>query len=251
MKDENGVISRIFVIVTDITAQKKIMEEMKVLSEERLQNQIEQQKEITRATLQAQETERNDLGRELHDNINQLLAAVNLQLSYCIDNYTTAGQVIRESRSNIQQAMEEIRNLSHKMVMPRFSATSLQDELNGLIANYRFTQDIQLETKEWDEETIPQSIKETFFRIAQEKLSNIYKHAQAKQITIHIKNDAGSAFMRIKDDGIGFDPALKRKGIGITNIINRVEAYNGTCQLVSAPGKGCTLSVSIPYDPAN
>ena len=247
MKDANGVISRIFVIVTDITTERNMLEEMKVLSEERLQNQIEQQKEITRVTLQAQEAERNELGRELHDNVNQLLAAVNLQLCYCINNYKTAKQVIRESKENVLRAMEEIRSLSHKMVMPRFSATSLEEELNGLINNFRFTQNILLETKEWDEKTAPQFIKETFFRIAQEKLNNIYKHAQAKQITIHIRTDKGCAFMCIKDDGIGFDPAQKKKGIGLANIINRVEAHNGTCQLVSAPGMGCTLSVSIPY----
>ena len=242
-KDIKGEVTRYFAITTDITERRQ-------LEEERLQNQIEQQKEITRATLQGQEAERNELGRELHDNINQLLAAVNLQLCYCIDNYKMARPVIRQSRDNVLRAIEEIRSLSHKMVMPRFSATSLQDELNELTASYRHTQDIELKTTEWDEKTVPQCVKETFFRIAQEKLNNIQKHAQAKKITIRIKNDAGSAFMCIKDDGIGFDPTQKKKGIGIANIISRVEAYNGTCKLISAPGMGCKLFVSIPYNQA-
>ncbi len=240
-KDASGNVTKYFAIATDITERRE-------LEEERLQNQIRQQKEITRASLQAQEAERNELGIELHDNINQLLAAANLQLCYCINNYKNAKPVIRKSRDIIMQAMEEIRGLSHKMVMPRFSATNLSDELNGLLAHYRYTQDIELDTKEWDDAGVPGSIKETFFRIAQEKLTNIHKHAQAKKITVHIKSEDGFAFMYVKDDGIGFDPAQKKKGIGLTNIINRVEAYNGNWQLISAPGEGCTLSIRIPLE---
>ena len=240
MREENGELSMFFVIVTDITEQRR-------LEEERLQNEINQRKEITRVMMQAQETERDNLGRELHDNINQLLAAAALQLSYCSDNYELAKPVIEECRDNVRLVIEEIRQLSHKMVMPRFSVSSLQYELNWLMAHYKYTQNIRLDTTGWNEAHVCHTIKQTFFRIAQEQLYNIQKHARAKKVLVCIKSDTTQAFMSIHDDGIGFDPAQERKGIGMTNIINRAEAYNGTSQFISVPGKGCELLVTIPF----
>jgi len=103
-----------------------------------------------------------------------------------------------------------------------------------------------LETNGWCDETVPDCIKETFFRIAQEQLSNIYKHAKASKITIRIKNDAEHAIMWVEDNGVGFDPVEKRNGIGISNIRNRAESCHGTSQFISAPGNGCALYVVIP-----
>ncbi|MFC0772642.1 PAS domain-containing sensor histidine kinase [Terrimonas alba] len=239
IKDANGFVTKYFAISTDITERHR-------LEEERLQKEIEQQKEISRVTLQAREAERNELGRELHDNINQILATVKLQLSHCLANYKTGKPVIVNSLKNIQEAMGEIRRLSHKMVMPRFSESCLKEKLQGLIANYTYQQTIELVAKEWDDKGMPPAIKETFFRIAQEQLSNIQKHAKANKVVVHIKNDPGAVAMSIEDNGIGFNTRQKRNGIGLTNIINRVESYNGAAQFISAPGKGCILSVTIP-----
>ena len=239
IKDVNGRVTRYFAISTDITERYR-------LEEERLQKEIEQQKEIARVMLKAREVERNELGRELHDNINQILATVKLQLSHCLENYKTGKPVLARSLNNIKEAMGEIRRLSHKMVMPRFSESCLKEKLQGLIANYTCQQTIELVAKEWDDKGIPPAIKETLFRIVQEQLSNIQKHARAKRIVVHIKNDCKTIAMSIEDDGVGFNTRQKKNGIGLTNITNRVESYNGTSQFISAPGKGCLLSITIP-----
>ena len=241
MRDENGNLSMFFAIVTDITEQRR-------MEEERLQNQLNQQKEITRVMMQAQEAERDNLGRELHDNINQLLAATALQLSYCSSNYKTARPVIEDCRKNVMMAIDEIRHLSHKMVMPHFSVSNLSCELNWLIAHYKHTPlQIQLDTTGWKDADIQPAIKETFFRIAQEQMGNILKHAQASKVLMRISTDEETAQLSICDDGIGFDTSQEKKGIGITNIINRAEAYNGTSQFISSPGQGCRLLVTIPF----
>jgi two-component system sensor histidine kinase UhpB len=97
-----------------------------------------------------------------------------------------------------------------------------------------------------DEKNIPDIIKETLFRIVQEQLSNIHKHAKADRIIIRLNSDPGLVTMFIKDNGIGFDIQQKRKGIGITNIFNRVQSYNGKTDIITSMGKGCTLIVQIP-----
>jgi len=103
-----------------------------------------------------------------------------------------------------------------------------------------------LELADINESDISSTIKETLFRIAQEQLSNIAKHAKAGMIGMRLSNDARLVTMVIHDNGVGFDVQQKRKGIGITNILNRVEPYNGTAEIISMPGKGCTLLVTIP-----
>ena len=240
IKNADGLVAKYFAIGTDITEQRR-------MEHDRLQKEVEQQKEISRVILQTQESERNELGRELHDNINQILGAVMLELSFCLSAESkTSKPVLTRSIENLQEAITEIRNLSHRMVMPRFTESALVQELNGLISKYHHVETIQLEATEWREDQIPNAIKETFFRITQEQLNNIWKHAKATKINIQLKSDNECAFMSIKDDGIGFDTRQKRKGIGITNILNRVDSYNGHSWFVSEPGRGCVLSVSIP-----
>jgi two-component system sensor histidine kinase UhpB len=149
-------------------------------------------------------------------------------------------------QENLHEAIDELRRLSHRMVTPRFSENHLYEKLNRLLDTYSKSQVTRIDTTGWTESDIPACIKETFFRIAQEQLNNIHKHAHAREIVVHIKNSLHDATMCIEDNGIGFDTEKERTGIGISNIISRVELYKGTTSIVSSPGKGCVLSISIP-----
>jgi PAS domain S-box-containing protein len=239
MQDENGQITKYFVLATDISDRLRT-------EQERLTNKIKQQKEITRVILQAQEAERNELGRELHDNINQILSAISMKLDYCLDNYQTSKAIIAECRQHIQDAIKETRDLSHRMVMPHFSERSLKKILRSLLANYSAIQTVELDTDRLEEKDISPAVKETLFRIVQEQLNNIQKHAKADKVRILLSSDAAKIVMLIEDNGVGFDTQKKRNGIGIANIMTRVESYNGTVDIISQPGKGCTLSANIP-----
>ena len=87
--------------------------------------------------------------------------------------------------------------------------------------------------------------KVNLFRIIQEQLNNIAKYAAASQVWIHI-DAKKSLLVTVRDDGKGFDPSVKPKGIGLMNIRNRAELYEGKMELTSSPGKGCSLSLSFP-----
>lgn len=238
-KNENGDVLRYFVVGYDVTDQRR-------MEEDRLQYEVEQQKKITRVILETRELERNLLGRELHDNINQILAATCMQLSYCLENFSGCEPVLSQCRDNVAAAIEETRRLSHRMVMPQFSERALPQVLKTLAGHYQYAQPIQLEMAGWDDGKVSVPVKEAFFRIAQEQLSNIYKHAKATQVTLRIACERGIAVLTVQDNGVGFDPGRKKDGLGLSNIRSRAECCEGTAQFISAPGKGCTLLVNIP-----
>lgn len=234
--------SGVVVMHVDISQVKK-------LEQERLQSRLQEQKRITRAMLRGQEKERNQIGRELHDNISQLMAAIKMKLGFSISHPEKAELFIQQSFEIIQEAINETRNLSHRMVMPRFAESSLEDEMTNLLHQYQNQErKTNLRIVGVEEMNIPSSIKETLYRIAQEQLHNVEKYAQATRVELEIMGNASHLSMRIEDNGVGFDTSRKRNGIGLTNIHNRAESYNGSAMVISSPGKGCRLYVEIPIN---
>lgn len=238
-RDEKKKPIGLIATLKDITTEEMVNEAAR-------KSKLEQQKEINRVMLKTQENERNELGRELHDNINQILAAVKLQLEYGLENYEEEKCTIERCKNNIEQVIKEIRNLSHRLVLPRFAETSLMAEIQKTIDNILQQQPVYLDAHGLNELLVPDNIKETIYRIIQEQLTNIIRHAGAKKAVIRLYNTATAIHLSVQDDGIGFNTAQSRKGVGITNILNRVETYNGSANIFSSPGKGCRLEVSIP-----
>ena len=89
-------------------------------------------------------------------------------------------------------------------------------------------------------------LKLNIYRIIQEQITNILKHAHASAVDILLGSEAGYIHLIVEDNGRGFELTDNRKGVGITNMINRIESFNGDFSLESSPGKGCTLSVRFP-----
>ena len=98
------------------------------------------------------------------------------------------------------------------------------------------------------EQGLDDKLKMTIFRIVQEQLNNVLKHAAASAVDISIIEEGALISLRIADNGQGFDPRKKREGIGINNIINRAELFNGQVNIESSTGKGCILSVKFQSD---
>ena len=221
--------------------------EIKRLEEERLKSKMTEQKKITRAMLLGQEQERSQIGQELHDNISQLLAAVRMKLNLYLAKSAVKSPVIADCVANLEEAVAETRNLSHRMLMPRFKESSFREALQSLAHNYVTpTRKVQIEAASLMEATISPAILETLYRIAQEQLHNIDKHAHASKINIVIGSTDQHAQMSISDNGNGFDLKEKRQGVGLTNIMNRAESFNGHVKILSEPGHGCMLLVDIP-----
>ncbi len=227
-----------YCIAKDVTEKKELQQRL-------LNEQINRQKQITRATLEAQEKERNYLGGELHDNINQILASVNLQLAYCFENPDADKTIIKNAQENVELAMAEIRNLSHKLITHRFGEELFIPMVNNLVQQL-FAPDIVTMNVSHFDENVADEIKLTLYRIIQEHLNNIIKHAGAKHIILSLGSNKNSISVMIEDDGIGFNLNQNRNGVGLTNIYNRVESYNGTVDISTEPGKGCKLKAVLP-----
>jgi signal transduction histidine kinase len=219
-------------------------------AEEELARQHDlQQKLVLETSIQVQEKEREQIGKELHDNINQILAAAKLYLDIAVkDDDETRTEAFDKCQRNLNLAMEEIRQLSQSLVAPSLGGIGLDWALRKLLDNFPLSASLQLDldTSGYLQDIADEGIKLTCYRIAQVQLNNIVKHARAKNASIILDRVPDRLTMIIRDDGIGFNPAKKTSGIGLRNIRNRVNYYNGTVQLDSTPGKGCTLMIVIP-----
>ncbi len=206
-----------------------------------------QQQQITDAVISGQENERSELAQELHDNINQLLASTRLYIDCAINDEHSREDLLNKGRVLLDNAMQEIRKLSKTLLPPSLGKVSLLEALDDLINERRILNPISI-IKNWkgfEETGVDQKLKLTIYRIVQEQLNNIYKHAQANNIIISLEKDDQHISLVVKDDGIGFNTASKKAGVGLRNIASRAEVNKGTVHIESAPGEGCELTVQF------
>jgi PAS domain S-box-containing protein len=228
------------VIINDVTERIRLEKELA------LQQKLKQQ-QITEVVLDVQERERFELGQELHDNINQILATSKLYLDVAIEEQEPRIELLAKSRKNIAMAIEEIRKLSRELITPSLNDLGLIQSIEELIRSIQTVKKMQirLTVSGVDENTLLSEQKINIYRIIQEQLNNILKHAQANTVLLELNKVGEQICLRVADDGKGFDTRVRRSGVGISNIISRAELYNGKVEIDSSPGNGCRLEVIL------
>lgn len=218
------------------------------MEKELAQQELVQQKLITEVTIQAQEKERNWIGGELHDNINQILASVKMFMGMAADYPDKREDLLNRAVTNVNHAIDEIRKLSKSLVAPSIGDIGLIGALQELVNEVNPEKKIMIELVAAiaDEKNVDKNIELMLYRIAQEQLTNIGKYAKASHIIITLRADETEVFFSIVDDGAGFDVTKKSKGIGLKNIRSRVDFYAGKMKIVSVPGEGTSLTITIP-----
>lgn len=202
-------------------------------------------KQITDAVITGQERERSDLGEELHDNINQILASTRLYIECALTDENPRKDLLEKGKFLLDSAMQEIRSLSRTLLPPSLGEISLIDALNELSKDMLLVNpiNINMDWVDFNESGLNQKQKLTIFRIVQEQMNNIYKHSHAKNVLISLKKNEDHINLLIKDDGIGFDTSVKRPGVGLRNIMSRAEVNNGTVTIESKPDAGCSIFI--------
>ena len=227
----------------------QIQDQTRALHEQQRQEQV---KMIT-TTLDAQEKERNLIGQELHDNVNQILVGTKLFLSMIKQDPMKNKMLISSCMETIQQAIDENRKIAHALVAPDFETKILADQIADLADNMLKASgiDVDINTTHLVESLLEEDQKLAIYRIAQEQCANIIKYAQAQLVNISLSTSDDCFKMIVADDGIGMEPNKQTKGIGLKNIKGRLTIFNGTVNIKTAPDKGFTLEITMPLIKGN
>jgi|GEM_PF-428400 len=232
--------THIMVFGTDMT--EKMQLQQKLIAEK-----VSAQKQIARAIIHAQETERSEIGKELHDNVCQLLTTSKLYIENIRYMPDQQEEFTRKGIDLLMRSINEIRYLSRQLVSPAVGNMDFETSVNDLITHYLSMNlfDIRFDY-EATIELVDKDLKTSIIRILQEQLNNTVKYAKASAVKIRISNTEESLKLHYEDNGVGFDPQHAKKGIGLANIKNRASAYRGTVELESGVGKGCTMEITFP-----
>jgi PAS domain S-box-containing protein len=241
LKDDAGEIIAILSSGEDITFRKALQSKLAA-------QESEKRKQILAAVLEAQENERHEIAYELHDNVNQILTTCKILLETEVGKKDTS-PFITNTYKYLQEAINEIRSLSHRLNPLQLNDLGLEGTIQELIHGFKGTSRFNFQFEVNNPvalKVIEPSIALSLYRITQEQISNIIKHANASFIRISINVMPEYIDLEIGDNGKGFDPRSIARGLGIKNIRNRAEFHKGTSYISSLPGDGCVLSVCIP-----
>jgi len=198
--------------------------------------------------------ERQRLARELHDSVTQALYSVTLyadaaSLAFSRKQWEALERNLQEARNMAREAMYDMRLLVFELRPLMLEKEGLASVLRARLTAVEARAGLKAELLVEGEKRLPIGIEEQIYRIAQEGLNNVVKHAKASIVQIHLEFDEEAVWLKIKDDGLGFDPennANQSGGVGLQGIQERVQQVGGRLKIESATGKGTRLSVMIP-----
>jgi PAS domain S-box-containing protein len=230
------------VYIRDITQRKRAERELRLLPQR---------------IIEAQETERMRVARELHDGINQLIASVKMRLGKVADNLPELKPAAREILARCDQllvkALEENRRIANNLHPADLNNLGLATACRNLCTEFQLRTNSKVQCRIASiGKRLSAGVALNLFRIVQEAINNIEKYARAKTVKLKIGLQEDSILLKIQDDGCGFNlktsKAAKKKGhgLGLTNMRERALSLGGIFEVLSAPKKGTTITVRIP-----
>ncbi|HEY4966597.1 MAG TPA: sensor histidine kinase [Puia sp.] len=222
--------------------------------------QMSKEKQLMRATfdeqlleskLEIQEQTFDMISQEIHDNVGQILSLAKVQLGILEQKQVVEGDLLGNVKESISQAMTELRDIAKSLSSDRIQQLSLKDSINQEIRRINRSGFIKVVSDvQGTEKNIPDQHKMIAFRIVQEGLQNIIKHAGASDVQVSIDYREDGVYITLADNGVGFDPEaeLKKKdGLGLQNILRRAALVGGRAEIISRPGEGTKLQIQMAY----
>lgn len=227
-----------FLIYLTYKNQKKLNTQISISHQQHLLHiENERKHEATKAILQGEEQERQRIAQDLHDSMGGMLAHIRMTISQANAQYSA------DLLQKIDRSIIEMRRIARNLMPETLKNLGLEIALKELCESMSHKQfNIQFEAFNVSDH-IPFNIQLSLYRIAQESISNVIKYAQANNIIVQISQLQDTINLTIEDDGIGFDTAKVKHGLGLINIKNRIELINGTLEILSEEGKGTTINV--------
>jgi PAS domain S-box-containing protein len=212
---------------------------------------------FSRNLIEAQEEERRRIARELHDQIGQILTAVKMNL-HAVQQFcqgSEAGSYVKDNIEAVDEALRLVRDLSVELRPPILDDLGLTTALRWYVDRYTkrtgLNVDVVVDLPD-ENERFPRELETACFRIAQEALTNVVRHAKATQVLVRLTRDTDVLFLIVKDDGVGFDVDRLRKRasrvatLGLVSMQERAHAAGGTIEIDSAPASGTEIRFSLP-----
>lgn len=215
------------------------------------QTQLEFQEKLLRTTVHIQEAERKRIARDLHDGIGQQLSGLKMGFQRLAEKMREISSVPPQQLQYLDkvltEASDDVRNLSHQMMPKALQELGLDAAIGDLLEKSLVPAGL---TYEFDphgmEKRLPEDIEVGVYRIVQELLSNILKHANAREVEVALIQKKGQVLLIVEDDGKGFSPENRgSSGHGLTNIQSRLQAIGGTVNFESQEGQGTVVTVRV------
>jgi len=250
-KKNNLLIGLAILIPLIILAGYLLYKQKKQQQENRMQQELHsQQQKSMIAILEAEEKERKRIAAELHDGIGQTMTAAWMNMQSFLTNNTDEEkkqQVFQNALSLIDESCKEIRVVSHNMMPNVLLKKGLVNAVKDFLAQInKQGLNINIES-EGLQKPIPPHVETVLYRVIQEAVNNVIKHAKASELFITLYNEENEIDVMIEDNGIGFDKKnIQSDGIGLQNIRSRIEYLKGNVEWDTAPNNGTVLSIHVP-----
>jgi PAS domain S-box-containing protein len=250
--DKGGRCLKVSGLIVDITERKEAEEALRE-SEEALRKSYARIEDLAGRLIAAQEEERRYVARELHDDLNQQVAALAIGISRLKRQFSNADAAVLEQiaklRDKTDLLSERIRQVSHELHSSILQHVGLPAALNSYCAEFSDREGIAVALDIGDEvEAVPPDAALCLYRVAQESLRNVARHSGARRAVVTLAGVNGAVELRVADQGVGFDHGQARecRGLGLVSMEERVKLLHGSFVLTTRPGAGTELRAQIP-----
>ncbi|MFN3299462.1 MAG: PAS domain S-box protein [Sediminibacterium sp.] len=244
--DDNGNVKRMMGINWDVTETK--------LAEEELKNNTQQLRQLTNHLQTIREEERKRIGREIHDELGQQLAAIKMDVVWIDNQIPGETTAIKDKLQNIVELLDgshkSVRKILNELRPPVLDGNSLLEAIQWLGQQFAESTGKPVHfTSNQQNINFPPEYATCLFRVYQESLTNIMRHARASKVVSSLNILNNNIELAIADDGIGFDTGIaeSKRRFGLLGMKERVFSLKGKFELVSSPGKGTRIVINIPY----
>ena len=230
----NGAIDRVACILHDITDRKRVEEARSAM---------------TRRLIEAQEQERSRIGRELHDDINQRLALLAIELEQLRNNPGEVSNGLQQLLEKTHALSHDVQALSHELHSSRLEYLGAVSCMRSWCREFSERQKMEVDFRSDVPSPLPFEIGLSLLRVLQEALNNAVKHSGVKSVEVQLEEQLNEVHLLVRDSGNGFDIEAARQGsgLGLTSMQERIRLVNGTIALESKPMAGTTIHVRVPF----
>src|SRR6201997_1598458 len=231
----DGTVGGILILAEDITRRKQMEEALS---------------DMSRKLIESQEQERARIGRELHDDINQRIAMLSLELEQLQENPSEIQTRVKELRREMAEVSNDVQAMSHDLHSSKLEYLGVVAGIKSWCKEFGERQRVEIDFGNDVHSALPFEIGLSLFRVLQEALHNVMKHSGVKRVEVQLREDSGEIHLIIRDSGKGFDveAALQGKGLGLTSMQERVRLVNGMISIESKPMGGTTIHVRVPLE---